>query len=257
MSGIIDLNGKKGLVVGIANDQSIAYGCAKIFRDSGADLAITYLNYKAKPHVEPLAQELGADIFMPLNVQHDDELDALFNRIADTWGRLDFLMHAIAFAPKDDLHARVTDCSKNGFLTAMDISCHSLMRMTKKAEPLMTSGGSVMTLSYYGSEKVVPHYNMMGPVKAALESSVRYLAAELGEVGIRVNALSPGPIATRAASGIKDFDELISAFQQKAPLHHEVSLQDVGYMAAFLASDAAKSISGTVQYIDSGYQIID
>lgn len=254
---IIDLQGKKGLVVGIANDKSIAWGCAQKFVEAGAELAVTYLNPKSEPYVKPLAEALNASLVMPLDVTSDEEMAAVFAVIKQQWGKLDFLLHAIAFAPKDDLHGRVTDCSRQGFLQAMDISCHSFIRMANLAEPLMTEGGSLLTVSYYGSEKVVSHYNLMGPVKSALESSVRYLAAELGKKQIRVNALSPGPIHTRAASGIEQFDALLAEYIKKSPLHSPLDLQDVGSFAAFLTSHAAKAITGGIHYVDGGYEIID
>lgn len=254
---LLTLEGKKGLVIGIANDQSIAWGCARRLHQAGAELAITYLNEKAEPHVRPLAEQLDSPLILPCNVTHNDELEAVFNAVQAQWGKLDFLLHSIAWAPLDDLHGRVTDCSSEGFAQAMDISCHSFIRMAKLAEPLMAEGGSLLSVSYYGGEKVVSHYNMMGPVKAALESSVRYLAAELGEKNIRVNAISPGPVATRAASGIAHFDELLALSQQKSPLHHLIDLDDVGNMAAFLASNLSRSVTGGVHYVDCGYEIID
>ncbi len=252
----IGLESKKGLVVGIANDKSIAFGCARMFHKAGAELAITYLNAKAAPYVRPLAESLQSPLILPCDVTKPGELEAVFETIRQRWGTLDFLLHSIAFAPKDDLHGRVADCSREGFGLAMDVSCHSFIRMAKLAEPLMQNGGSLLTVSYLGGEKVVAHYNMMGPVKAALESVTRYLAAELGEKGIRVNAISPGPIATRAASGIAQFDELLALSRSKSPLHHLVDVDDVGYMAAFLASDAAKNITGGVHYVDCGYEAV-
>jgi enoyl-[acyl-carrier protein] reductase I len=251
------LKGKKALVTGIANDQSIAWGCAKAFRTFGADLAITYFNEKAKPYVEPLAKELGAEIFLPLNLQVEGQLEAVFDAIKEKWGKLDIGIHSIAFAPKEDLQGRVVDCSKDGFLLAMDVSCWSFIRMAKLAEPLMVDGGTLSTMTYYGSQMVVEHYNMMGPVKAALESATRYLAAELGPKGIRVHAISPGPLKTRAASGITDFDELIAKAEAKAPAHRLVSIDDVGVAVAFLAMDGAKLITGETFYIDGGYHVID
>ncbi|SEI39631.1 enoyl-[acyl-carrier protein] reductase I [Allopseudospirillum japonicum] len=250
------LQGKKGLVIGIANDQSIAYGCAKAFRQQGAELAVTYLNEKARPHVQPLAEELGAEIFAPCNVSHPGELEGVFEAIEARWGKLDFLLHSIAFCPMDDLHGRVVDSSAEGFKTAMDVSCHSFIRMAKLAEPLMAEGGSLLAVSYYGAEKVVSHYNVMGPVKAALETTGRYLAAELGPQQIRVNILSPGPIMTRAASGIGHFDELMHHAEEHTPVRHLADINDVGHAAAFLASDAARSISATTFYIDGGYHAI-
>jgi enoyl-[acyl-carrier protein] reductase I len=251
------LKGKKALVTGIANDQSIAWGCAKAFRALGANVAITYLNDKAKPYVEPLAKEVAASIFMPLNVQVDGQMEAVFDTIGKEWGKLDICVHSIAFAPKADLQGRVIDCSKEGFLIAMDVSCWSFIRMAKLAEPLMKDGGTLSTMTYYGSQMVVEHYNMMGPVKAALEASVRYLAAELGPKFIRVHAISPGPLKTRAASGITDFDELIAKAQAKAPSRRLVSIEDVGVAVAFLSMNGAKLITGETLYIDGGYHIID
>lgn len=256
MSDIFSLKGKKGLVVGIANDQSIAYGCARSIRDQGADLAITYLNEKSDKYVRPLAESLGAEIYLPCDVSKDGELEAVFAEIEKTWGRLDFVLHSIAFAPKEDLHGRVVDCSPNGFAMAMDISCHSFIRMGKLAEPLMKDGGSLMTVSYYGGRKVVEHYNMMGPVKAALEMSVKYMASDLGPKGIRVNAISPGPLRTRAASGIDHFDELLEQAAARAPQHQLVSIEDCGNVAAFLCTDASKCMTGTTFFIDGGYHIV-
>lgn len=251
------LAGKHGLVVGIANNASIAWGCTKQFRNHGAELAITYLNDKAKPYVEPLAKEVSAPIFMPLDVTQSSQQVALFETIANTWGQLDFLLHSIAFAPKADLQGRLTDTSPEGFMAAMDISCHSLIRLVKSAEPFMEQGGSILTLSYYGATKVVTNYNLMGPVKAALEASVRYLAAELGSSAIRVNALSPGPVKTRAASGLTDFDELMHEAAEKAPLRQIVTLDQIGEMAAFLVSDRARQVTGQVIFVDAGYNIVD
>ena len=251
------LKGKKALVTGIANDQSIAYGCAKAFRAFGADLAMTYRNEKAKKFVEPLAKELEASIFMPLDLQTEGSLEAIFEQIEKQWGKLDICLHSIAFAPKQDLQGRVVDCSKEGFLTAMEISCWSFIRMAKLAEPLMKDGGTLSTMTYYGSQMVVENYNIMGPVKAALECTVRYLAAELGPKGIRVHAISPGPLKTRAASGITDFDQLIAKAQAKAPARSLVSIEDVGVATAFLCMNGAKLITGETLYIDGGYHIID
>jgi enoyl-[acyl-carrier protein] reductase I len=254
---MIDLNGKRGLVIGIANQQSIATGCARAYRAAGAELAVTYLNEKAKPYVEPIARELEASIFLPCDVREEGQLQAVFQEIERQWGRLDFVLHAIAFAPKEDLHARVVDCSKDGFLQAMDVSAHSFIRIARYAEPLMQEGGCLQTVTFYGSERVVDEYNMMGPVKAALESSVRYLAAELGDQGIRVNALSPGPLQTRAASGIAHFDELMERARQRSPEHRLATIDDVGAMAAFLASDRARCITGNIEYIDAGMHVLE
>lgn len=257
MVGILDLAGKKGLIIGIANEHSIAYGCARIFRQAGADLTITYLNEKAEPYVRPLAKDLSASVIMRCDVQVEGQMEAVFKAISDNWGKLDFLLHSIAFASKSDLQGRVTDCSQEGFLEAMDISCHSFIRMAKLAEPLMKDGGSLLTVSYMASEVVVEHYGLMGPIKAALESVARYLAAELGEKNIRVNVLSPGAIQTRAASGIAHFDEMLQSESTKSPMRRDIDLDDIGNMAAFLVSDLAKNITGGVHMIDAGYKIID
>ena len=251
------LEGKQGLIVGIANDQSIAWGCAKAFRALGAELAITYLNEKAKKFVEPLAREVAAPIFMPLDVRTDGQMEAVFERIRKEWGRLDFLVHSIAFSPKDTLGGRVVDVPREGFLTTMDVSCWSFIRMAHLAEPLMKRGGTLFTMSYYGSRMVVKNYNIMGVAKAALESAVRYMAAELGPKGIRVHAISPGPLATRAASGIPEFDALLEKAKKKAPAGSLVSIDDVGVATAFLAHDAARLITGETLYVDGGYHIID
>jgi enoyl-[acyl-carrier protein] reductase I len=250
------LAGKKGFILGIANEHSIAYGCAKAFRALGADLAVTYLNDKAKPFVEPLAKELEASIFLPVDVSEPHQLEAVFQAIAQSWGRLDFALHAIAFAPKEDLHGRLTDCSREGFLQAMDVSCHSFMRMARLAEPLMREGGALFTMSYYGAEKVIEHYNVMGPAKAALESAVRYLAYELGPLGIRVHAISPGPVKTRAASGLDHFDDLLELAAKRAPAKQLISIDDVGVAVAYLATEYAKLITGETVYVDGGYHIM-
>lgn len=253
---MFDLTGKRALVVGIANEHSIAWGCAKALRQMGAELAITYLNDKAEPHVRPLADKLGATLVAPLDVTQPDQMDALFEKIEGEWGSLDILLHSLAFCPADDLHGRVIDTSAEGFAQAMDISVHSFLRLIRKAEPLMGSGGTCMTVTFYGSEKVVEDYNIMGPVKAALESVTRYAAAELGPKGISVHALSPGPLATRAASGIAHFDKMLSDAAAKAPTGMLATIEDVGAYAAFLASSEAGNITGTVHPIDGGYQII-
>jgi enoyl-[acyl-carrier protein] reductase I len=252
----VSLQGKRGLIVGIANESSIAYGCARMLRGAGAEVAITYLNAKAEPFVRPLAAQLESSIVVPCDVREPGQLEAVFSRIGDDWGRLDFLLHSIAYAPKEDLHSRITDCSQAGFATAMDVSCHSFIRMARLAEPLMVQGGCLLTVTFYGSEKVVEDYNLMGPVKAALESSVRYMAAELGSKRIRVHALSPGPLKTRAASGIERFDELLERARARTPEHRLVSIEDVGNLAVFLVSDAATALTGNIEYIDAGYHIV-
>jgi enoyl-[acyl-carrier protein] reductase I len=250
------LKDKKALVVGIANDSSIAYGCAKAFAELGASLAITYLNEKAKDYVAPLAKELGADILAPLDVSRPGELEALFELMRTKWGRLDLLVHSIAFAPKDDLQGGLLDCSAEGFAKAMDVSCHSFVRMARLAAPLMTGGGAMFAMSYHGAQKVVPNYNVMGPVKAALEACCRYLAYELGPRDIRVHAVSPGPLKTRAASGLKDFDLLLNEAQERAPLGELIDITDVGYAVAYLATPYARRVTGSTLYVDGGLNIM-
>jgi enoyl-[acyl-carrier protein] reductase I len=250
------LTGHKSLIVGIANDQSIAFGCAEAFRAAGADLAITWLNDKARTYVEPLGEALGAEIMAPLNVENPGELEALFDEIGNRWGKLDSLVHSIAFAPKEDLQGGLLDCSAPGFGRAMDVSCHSFVRMAKLAAPLMKDGGTMFAMSYLGANRVVTNYNVMGPVKAALEACCRYLAFELGPQDIRVHAISPGPLKTRAASGIKDFERMLNDAIERSPLHELVDIEDVGSACAYLASDYARRITGGTIYIDGGANII-
>ena len=256
MTPLVDLRGKRGLIVGIANEQSIAAGCAEAFSRCGARLAATYLNEKAKGWVEPVADRLGGEGLAPCDVREPGQLEALFDQVRDRWGGLDFLLHSIAFAPRDDLHGRVVDSSAEGFGIAMDVSCHSFLRMAKLAEPLMAQGGCLLCVTFYGSERVVENYNLMGPVKAALESATRYIAAELGPQGIRAHAISPGPIATRAASGIARFDELLERAAAQTPVGQLVTIEDVGGLAAFLVSDAASRITGTVIPVDGGQHLL-
>jgi enoyl-[acyl-carrier protein] reductase I len=250
------LKDRKALVVGIANDNSIAYGCAQAFAELGANLAVTYLNERSRPYVEPLAQKVGAEIFMPLDVAKPGELEAVFERIRSQWGRLDLLVHSIAFAPKADLQGGLLDCSAEGFAQAMDVSCHSFVRMARLAAPLMDEGGSMFAMSYHGAQKVVPNYNVMGPVKAALEASCRYLAHELGPKGIRVHAVSPGPLKSRAASGLKDFDRLLNDAVERAPVGELVDILDVGFAVAYLATPYARRITGSTLYVDGGVNIM-
>ncbi len=249
------LSGQKALMIGIANDQSIAYGCARAFRRQGAELAITYLNDKARRFVEPLARELEAPIFLPLNVQEEGQLEAVFDTIKQRWNRLDIALHSIAFAPTADLQEGLLNCSLDGFLTAVDISCHSFIRVARLAAPMMTDGGTLLAMTFQGSAEVVPNYSVMGPIKAALESVVRYLASELGPRRIRVHAISPGPVATRAASGLKEFDRLLEGAKARSPLGELVDIDDVGAAAAFLASPQARRMTGTIQYVDAGLNI--
>ena len=246
------LLGKRGLVVGVANELSIAFGCASKLRAFGAEIGLTYGNEKAKRFVQPLAEQIQAQFLLPMNVENPEEVDAVFKRIRADWGRLDFVIHSVAFAPRDDLHGRVVDCSLEGFQQAMRISCYSFIDLARRAEPLMTEGGALLTMSYYGADKVVNHYNIMGPVKAALEASTRYLSAELGEKNIRVFAVSPGPLNTRAASGIDHFDELIETAVSRSPGRRLVDIAEVGRVVAFLVSGAASGMSGDTIYVDAG-----
>ena len=252
----VDLTGMVGLVLGIANEHSIAAGCARQFGLAGATLAATYPNDKAKPYVEEVTRTVPCELLLPCDVREAGALESVFDAVSTRYERLDFLLHAIAFAPREDLHGRVTDCSAAGFGIAMDVSCHSFIRAAKLAEPLMNEGGTLLTVTYFGSEHVVPHYGLMGPVKAALESSVRYISAELGPKRIRVHAISPGPISTRAASGIEHFDELLAQAAAEAPEHHLISIEDVGALAVFLVSDSARMMTGTVIPVDGGQHVL-
>lgn len=250
------LVGKKALVVGIANDKSIAAGCAAAFRAAGADLAVTYLNAKAEPHVRAVAEPMGADLLIACDVREPGSLEAAFDAVAAKWGRVDIVLHSIAFAPREDLRARAVDSSRDGFALAMDVSCHSFLRMAKLAEPLMRDGGTLLTVSFYGAEKAVENYNLMGPVKAALEASVRAVAAELGPKNIRAHAISPGPLLTRAASGIDRFDELVERAKARSPGRRLVTIEEIGALAAFLASDTAAGMTGGVHHVDAGYNVV-
>ncbi|GGH18458.1 Enoyl-[acyl-carrier-protein] reductase [NADH] [Cribrihabitans marinus] len=252
---LLDLSGRKGLVVGIANDRSLAWPAALHFRQAGAELAITYVGERTKPHVAPLAARLDAPILLPCNVAAPHELAAVFEAITERWGKLDFILHAVGSVPPADLHGRLTDCSAEGFTEAMDVSVHSLVRMARLAEPLMTSGGSLITLSYLGGERVVENYNVMGPVKAALEATVRYLAHELGPASIRVNAISAGPVRTRAASGLTGFTGLLGATARAAPLRRNIEADEVGRAALLFASDYTSGITGEVLHVDAGVHI--
>ena len=250
------LAGKKALVFGIANEDSIAYGCAKAFRLLGADLAVSWLNEKARRFVEPLAQELEASITGAVDVEVSRQLEAMFDQVRSQSGRLDILVHSIAFAPKEDLQGGLLDCSAEGFAKAMDISCHSFIRMAKLAAPLMTEGGAMFAMSYYGANRVVPNYNVMGPVKAALEGACRYLAYELGPREIRVHAISSGPLKTRAASGLKHFELMLNEAAHKAPLGELIDIMDVGFTCAYLATPFAKRMTGELIYVDGGANLI-
>ncbi len=257
MSIPFSLEGKRGIVLGIANRHSIAYGCAEVLSEQGAELCITYLNEKSKPFVSPLAEQLNSRLFLPCDVSNPGELESVFNEAEKVWGAIDFVIHSIAWSPLDELHGRLVDSTSEGFSKAMDISCHSFIRASRLAESLMKEkGGTLITMTYYGSEKVVDHYNMMGPIKAALESSVRYLAAELGASNIRVHSVSPGPMPTRAASGIEAFDGLMSDAVERSPLHRLGSPDDVGRLVAFLISDWAKTQTGSQMFVDAGHHIM-
>ena len=250
------LKGRKALVVGVANEHSIAWGCAKAFHELGADIALTYLNEKARRFVEPLAASIGATILAPLDVEQPGQMEALFERLQRDWRRLDIAVHSIAWAPKDDLQGGLLESSAQGFARAMDVSCHSFIRLARAAAPLMSDGGTLFAMSYYGADKVVDHYNLMGPVKAALEASCRYLAVELGPRGIRVHPISPGPLKTRAASGLKDFDLLLADAAQKAPIGELVDIMDVGFACAYLATPYARRITGGTIYVDGGVHVV-
>jgi enoyl-[acyl-carrier protein] reductase I len=255
----LPLAGKKALVVGVANKDSIAYGCARAFRAFGAEVAMTYLNEKTRPYTQILADALQVppELYLPCDVREPGQMEAVFAAIEQHWGKLNVLLHSIAFSPRDDLHGRVTDCSLPGFLSTMEVSVWSLISMTRLAEPLLAKeGGTVITLSYFGGEKVVPHYGIMGAAKAALETAAKYMAAELGPKGIRVNIVSPGPVLTRAASGIDRFDELLERTKEYAPTRSLVTPDQVGIATAALACDFAQIVTGEVLYMDGGYNIM-
>ena len=255
----LPLAGKKALVVGVANKDSIAYGCARAFRAFGAEVAMTYLNEKTRPYTQILADALDVppELYLPCDVREPGQVEAVFAAIEKHWGRLNILLHSIAFSPREDLHGRVTDCSLAGFLSTMEVSAWSFIRMVHLAEPLLEKeGGAAFTLSYFGGEKVVPHYGIMGTAKSALETAAKYMAAELGAKGIRVNIVSPGPVMTRAASGIDRFDELLDRTRERAPTHSLVTPDQVGLATAALACDFASIVTGEVLYMDGGYNIM-
>lgn len=250
------MTGKKGLIMGVANDHSIAWGIAKKVAEAGAELAFTYQGDALLKRVLPLAASLGDPFLLPCDVTDDDQLAAVFNDIREKWGRLDFVVHAIAFSDKEELKGGYTDTTRANFLNSMNISCYSFTAVCRHARDLMQDGGSLLTLTYYGAEKVIPHYNVMGVAKAALEASVRYLAADLGPQNIRVNALSAGPIRTLAAAGIGDFRYMLKWNQQNAPLRRNTTLDDVGGAAYYLLSDLSKGVTGEIHHVDSGYHIV-
>jgi enoyl-[acyl-carrier protein] reductase I len=250
------LKGKKGLIIGLANKHSIAYGVAKAIREQGGELAFTYLNDSIKKRVEPLAKELGSEIVIPLDVTNEEDMENIKSRVEEQFGKLDFVLHSIAFAPKRALSGDTLDTSRNDFLTAMDVSVYSLIGITQKLKPILNDGASVLTLSYYGAEKFVPRYNVMGIAKAALEATVRYLAVDLGKDGMRINALSAGPIKTLAASGIDDFRNLMNWNRDHSPLNKNVTTDEVGKSAMYLLSELSSGVTGEVHYVDAGYNII-
>jgi enoyl-[acyl-carrier protein] reductase I len=247
--------GKRGLIMGVANNRSIAWGIAKAVVAQGAEVALTYQGDALKKRVEPLAGELGTKVVLPCDVADTASVDALFAELARVWGRLDFLVHAIAFSDKNELDGRYVDTSEANFTQTMLISCFSLTALARRAEKLMTDGGSIITLTYYGAEKVMPHYNVMGVAKAALEASVRYLASDLGKSSIRVNAISAGPIKTLAAAGIADFRYILRWNEYNSPLRRTVTIEDVGGAGVYLLSDLSKGVTGEIHHVDAGYHV--
>jgi enoyl-[acyl-carrier protein] reductase I len=247
--------GKRGLIMGVANNRSIAWGIAKAVVAQGAEVALTYQGDALKKRVEPLAAELGSKMVLPCDVSDRASVDALFAELSKTWGRLDFLVHAIAFSDKNELDGRYVDTTEANFSQTMLISCYSLTALAQRAEKLMTNGGSIITLTYYGAEKVMPHYNVMGVAKAALEASVRYLASDLGKTAIRVNAISAGPIKTLAAAGISDFRYILRWNEYNSPLRRTVTIEDVGGAGVYLLSDLSKGVTGEVHHVDAGYHV--
>ena len=253
---LFSLAGKKGLILGVANDRSIAWGCTKLFRELGADVVATCLNEKDRKYVQPLTDSVGVDL-LNCDVEEPGQLEAAVAHAVDKFGQIDFLIHSIAWAPLADLHGQVVDSSRDGFARAMSVSCHSFAEVAKLCAPHMPAGGSMLSMTYLGSGEVVPHYGLMGPVKAALESVVRYMSLELGNKNIRVHAVSPGPILTRAASGIAHFDELMATAQAKAPLQRLVTLEEIAQLSAFLCMDAASGMTGQTIYVDAGVHAMD
>ena len=248
--------GKRGVVFGVANNRSIAWGITKACRDHGAEIALTYQGDAIKKRVEPLAAEIGSKLVLPCDVTDERSVEAVFKALADAWGTIDFLVHAVAFSDKEELDGRYVDTSKDNFTQTLLVSCYSFTALAKRAERLMPNGGSLLTLSYYGAEKVMPHYNVMGVAKAALEASVRYLAADLGKENIRVNAISAGPIKTLAASGIADFRYILKWNEYNSPLRRTVSIEDVGGGALYLLSDLGRGVTGEILHIDAGYHVV-
>ena len=248
--------GKRGLIMGVANNRSIAWGIAKACADAGAEIALTYQGDAFRKRVEPLADDLGAHLAGHCDVTDMESLDAVFDGIAAKWGKLDFVVHAIAFSDKDELTGRYVETTRDNFLRTMDVSVYSFTAVAKRAEALMTDGGSLLTLTYYGAEKVMPHYNVMGVAKAGLEASVKYLAVDLGAKGIRVNAISAGPIKTLPASGIGDFRYILKWNEYNSPLKRTVTIEEVGDSGLYLLSDLSRGVTGEVLHVDSGYHVV-
>ncbi len=250
------MQGKKGLIIGVANNRSIAYGIAKACKNQGADLILTYQNDKLKKRVEKVADELGVENIYPLDVSKPEEIEALKEAIEKDYGKIDFLVHSVAYAPREALDGKFIDTTKEAFNIAMEISVYSLIEVVQKLEPVLNDGASILTLTYLGSQRYVPHYNVMGVAKAALEASVRYLAVDLGERKIRINALSAGPIKTLAASGIGDFSEILKYNEKNSPLRKNVTIEEVGNSAMYLLSDLSSGVTAEIHYVDSGYNIM-
>lgn len=250
------LEGKRGLIMGVANDRSLAWGIAKMVAEHGAELAFSFQGEALERRVRPLAQSVGSKIVLPCDVTDQASIDALFAALSTSWDRLDFLVHAIGFSDKNELRGRYLETSRENFLRTMDVSCFSFTAVARAAEPLMTEGGSLLTLSYYGAEKRMPHYNVMGVAKAALECSVRYLASDLGPAGIRVNAISAGPIKTLAASGVGDFRYILKWNELNSPLRRNVTIEDVGGAGLYLLSELAAGVTGEIHYVDAGYNTV-
>lgn len=248
--------GKRGVILGVANDKSIAWGIAKAAADAGAELAFTYQGEALERRVKPLAESVGSKIVLPCDVTDEASMDSVFAALKDAWGEIDFMVHAIAFSDKDELKGHYLQTSRANFLRTMDISCYSLTALCQRAAPMMAEGGSILTLTYYGAERVMPHYNVMGVAKAALEASVRYLAADMGASGIRVNAISAGPIKTLAASGIGDFRYILKWNELNSPLRRNVTIDEVGGAGLYFLSDLSSGVTGEVHHVDSGYHTV-
>jgi len=250
------MDGRKGIIFGLANDRSIAWGIAKKLRAEGAELAFTYLNEVFEKRVRPLAQGLGSEIILGCDVAKDADIESVFTEIFERWGKLDFVVHSVAYAGREELHQPFHLTSREGFRVALDVSAYSLVGITHAALPLMKDGGSILTLTYLGAQRALPNYNVMGVAKAALEATVRYLAAELGEQGVRVNAISAGPIRTLAASAISNFSEIFGIMEQRSPMHRSVTQDEVGKAALYLLSDLASGVTGEIHFVDTGYNIV-